>query len=390
MDEERLQYLLERFHLNKCSEAELEELDDWFHTHNPGGKDMESWLREEGGEEALAAEMFAAFQHRVSPGKGVIRMAWMYKAAAAAVLLACVVLLLFPKNRHTTSLARLEKPLNDQHAQHGGQIMPGGNKATLTLADGSVIALADSGETHIATQSNTEIKQVQTGTIAYQQAPDQGAEQAPVYNTLTTPRGGKYTITLADGTAVTLDAASSITYPVAFTGQERRVEITGQAYFEVVHNAAHPFLVVAGGHVVEDIGTAFNVNAYNDESSVKVTLAEGKVAVHNAAKKVSLVPGQQAIVKEGEPGIAVTTVNVAETVAWKTGWFVFHHESIQQVMKLAARWYDIEVAYEGAPINKTFGGTLSRYKDITELLQNLKIVSGINYRIEGRKVTLIN
>lgn len=389
MDQDRLQYLLERHRQHQCSQSEEEELNNWFHTNNPGRGRIDSWLEEAGGTEKLTADLYADLTSRLQQPAKVRSITWLYRVAAASVILAALVFFFYPKQkeRNDDNLSKTEQgpvqPLNNP-------IKPGGNKAILKLANGQEIVLTDSVDVHIAMQNNTEVKQVRGGSIAYNVTNDQATDKEPVYNTLTTPRGGKYTLTLADGTEVTLDAASSITYPVAFTGKERRVEITGQAYFEVVHNEAQPFRVFAKGQLVEDLGTAFNVNAYNDDPFIKVTLAEGKCAIQNAAKRVALIPGQQAMVRDGEETISVRQVNVEETVAWKNGWFVFHHESIQNVMKLAARWYDIEVAYEGGTINKQFGGNISRYRDISELLQNLKLTGGIKYRIEGRKVILIN
>ena len=391
MDQARLKYLLEQQQRNQCSQSEEEELNDWFHTINPGRGQMDSWLKETGGTEKLTADLYSDFSSRVQTASKVRSMTWVYRVAAASVILAALLFFFYPKQKHTKEgLAGLSQTEKAVDKPVNTPIKPGGNKAVLKLANGQEIVLTDSVNTHIATQNNTEVKQVRGGSIAYNTTDDPATDKEPVYNTLTTPRGGKYTLTLADGTQVTLDAASSITYPVAFTGKERRVEITGQAYFEVVHNEAQPFRVFAKGQLVEDLGTAFNVNAYHDDPFIKVTLAEGKVAIQNASKRVALIPGQQAMVKDGQESISVKYVNVEETVAWKNGWFVFHHESIQNVMKLAARWYDIEVIYEGGMINKQFGGNISRYKEITELLQNLKLTGGIKYRIEGRKVVLLN
>lgn len=384
MNEDRLKYLLERYLANACSPEEQEELDEWFHSWNPGTTGMQDWLQEAGGAQALSEELYADFRERLMPPAKRNKRAGWYKVAAAAAVLIALIILFYPKPKESADQTAQLQP----QAQPAHDIKPGSNKAILKLADGSEIVLSDSGNTHIATQSNTEIQRLQRGGIAYTASQGQEEDKPPVYNTLTTPRGGKYALTLADGTVVTLDAASSITYPVAFTGKERRVEITGQAYFEVVHNAARPFRVSAKGQLIEDIGTAFNVNAYADDPFIKVTLAEGLVDVSNKAEKVSLVPGQQAMVKDGENKMRVKTVNVEETVAWKNGWFIFHQESIQNIMKQAARWYDVEIIVEGAPINKKFGGNISRYKEISELLENLKLTGGIHYRIEGRRVIL--
>lgn len=386
MNEDRLKYLLERYQSNECSPEEQQELDEWFHTWNPGTAGMQQWLREAGGAQALSEEMYADFRERVAPPARRRSGAVWYKVAAAAAVLIVLLIVFYPKGQREVQLAQHES--NKQATQPANDIRPGSNKAVLKLADGSEIVLSDSGNSHIATQSNTAIERLQTGGIAYQVAQEQADDKPPVYNTLTTPRGGKFTLTLSDGTVVTLDAASSITYPVVFTGKERRVEITGQAYFDVVHNAAKPFHVSAKGQLIEDLGTAFNVNAYPDDPFIKVTLVEGLVDVSNEQEKASLVPGQQAMVKDGESKMRVKVVNVEETIAWKNGWFIFHHENLQNIMKQAGRWYDAEIVIDPALMNKKLGGNISRYKEISELLENLKLTGGLDYRIEGRKVTL--
>ena len=390
MDQERLKYLIERYQLNQCSNAEMDELNEWFHAHNPGVENLESWLQEYSNPETLSANLYSNFKEKVIPAPKVIRLQRIYRIAAAAVMLAIIGIAFYPKNTSTESTA-LVKADTTAAKPADNPIRPGGNKAILTLADGRAITLNDARDGAIATQGNTAINQVKKGEITYNTGNSQLPEAPPIYNTLTTPRGGRYTLTLSDGTVVTLDAASSITYPVVFNQPVRLVQVTGQAYFEVVHNEKQPFRVKAKGQVIEDVGTAFNVNAYADDPFIKITLAEGKVDVHGLSKTVSLVPGEQAQVNDGQAAIAVKRVNVEETVAWKNGWFVFHHESIQNIMKLATRWYDVEVEYQGGPGDKiTLGGNISRYKDISELLQNLKITSGINYKIEGRKVILSN
>ncbi len=387
MTSERLQYLLERYQQDQCTEVELEELNEWFHSWNPGTEDMQRWLQESGGAQSLQQAMYVDFNAKVKRTHRLKKIGWLYKAAAASIILAVAVFLLYPNRKRSTGEAVKE---NTATVNTGflHDVPPGTDKATLKLADGTEIALADTGNAHIATQNNTEIKQAGNGSIAYTAGEQPGLQQ-PVYNSLTTPRGGKYSLTLADGTAVTLDAASSITYPVAFTGKERLVTITGQVYFEVAHDAARPFKVMAKNQVIEDIGTAFNVNAYDDDLFAKITLAEGSINVHNATQSALLVPGQQAVIKNGQQQIQVKKVNVEEVVAWKNGWFIFHQEDLQSIMKQAARWYNVEIVYEGTR-DKKFGGRISRYKNISELLENLKISGGISYSIDSNKVVLKN
>jgi len=386
MDENRLKYLLERYHHQLCSDEELAVLNNWFHTFNTGSKNMESWLQAAGGEEQLSNALYEDFKKKLNRKQKYTALYQVLKVAASVIITLAIGLLLYRSNKPKTN------PVQRIAVQKVNQtsINPSGKKATLTLANGNKIVLDDTQAGLLGTQENTKINKTAYGEIAYSASKDRPVDGKLLFNTLTTPRGVKYDLTLADGTKVTLDAASSITYPVAFAGKERRVEITGQAYFQVVHRESQPFKVSVKGQVIEDIGTVFNVSAYEDDPSVKITLAEGKVFVNNPHRQVSMSPGQQAEIKNGQSDISLKTVDVNEIVSWKNGWLIFHHESISNVMKQAARWYDIDVQYEGNLKSKKFGGVISRYKDISELLENLKITGGINYKIEGRRVVLIN
>jgi transmembrane sensor len=383
MDQDRLKYLLDCYWRKQYTEAEKAELDEWFHANNPGGTDMDNWLSEAGGADELSDELYQDYRKRIVPPARVLKPGRLIGIAASLLLLLSVSYWFYvAKNQSADSQENLQ-------AKGKNVIKPGGNKAVLTLANGEKIVLNDADMGRLAQQNSTQISKVADSSITYKYV---GANDKKVlYNTMTTPRGGKYSLTLADGTEVMLDAASSIKFPVAFTGNERRVEVTGQAYFKVVHKADKPFYVVVKGQVIKDIGTEFNINAYDDEQAVRVTLAEGLVNVSNSKKTVSLVPGQQAEVINDQQNILIKTVNVGEVIAWKNGWFVFHHQSIPNVMRQAARWYDVDIAYEGKSITKKFGGNISKYKDITELLENLKITGAItNYKVEGRRVTLMN
>ncbi len=387
MNYDRLKYLLQQHQVNKCTKAEWEELNNWFLAYNPGKKDLEAWLEETGGAEELSAICYKDFNQRLNTisKHTLIRKIYRNSAAVAAVL-AALAFFLYKYERSNTHL--IARPTLAQHSPIADHIRTGSNKAILTLADGSKIPLDDTNKDTIAVQNNTDIRQMHGGRITYHPDGRPSNKNQLVYNKLSTPRGGKFSVTLADGTLATLDAESSITYPVAFDNDERRVEVTGQVFFEVVHKTRQPFRVMVKGQTVEDIGTSFNIKAYDDETSVGITLAEGRVKIINPLTTVTLAPGQQARIDNGRQDIHVKSVDVAEIISWKNGWFAFHHETIQNVMKQAARWYDVDVIYERVPVNREFGGMISKYKEISELLQNLKLAGGINYRIEGRKVII--
>ncbi|RYZ96924.1 MAG: FecR family protein, partial [Sphingobacteriaceae bacterium] len=226
-------------------------------------------------------------------------------------------------------------------------------------------------------QGSTTI-QIENG-ITYATGVSDNAETS--YNTLSTAVGEQfpYPLILPDGSKVWLNAQSSITFPIAFTGKERIVKISGEALFEVAHNAKHPFKVQTKKQTIEDIGTIFNVNAYADEAATKTTLVEGKVKVNN----ILLNPGQQS------DGFHLKTVNTKRYVAWRNNDFYFENDNIGTVMKELSRWYNIEVKYEGNITTENFTAQISRYKNISSILQILENTKGVHFKIEGRRVTVI-
>ncbi|PSL34439.1 FecR family protein [Chitinophaga ginsengisoli] len=264
------------------------------------------------------------------------------------------------------------------------QLKPGGNKATLTLANGDVIALEDEQNGKLGQQNNTKIIKLNNGQLVYNSEQGKAGNAPVVLNTLSVPRGGKYNITLADGTVVWLNAASSLTFPAAFTGKERQVTLSGEAYFEVATDASHPFTVKVGDMQVRVLGTHFNVMAYNDEQSVNTTLLQGAVKVQSAAGEALLKPGQQAKMDHtGNVKVAPADINAA--IAWKNGLFSFNNASIEEVMRQVARWFDAEIIYpDGIPQDR-FQGEIDRNSDITAVLKILE-ASGVKFTVQGHKI----
>ncbi|SDS33672.1 FecR family protein [Mucilaginibacter mallensis] len=263
-------------------------------------------------------------------------------------------------------------------------IAPGGNKAILILASGKQIVLTGAKNGTLAKQGAITISKTSNGQVVYTDASTAAQNTAFIsYNSIETPRGGQYHLTLADGTNVWLNAASSIKYPTAFTGNERRVEITGEAYFEVKHDAAKPFRVICNGQIVEDLGTHFNINAYSDESAVKTTLLEGSVAVTSVGKNKILKPGEQAQLENGD--IHLANVDVDEMVAWKNGLFDFKDANIGIVMRQLARWYDVDVEYEGKIPDILFTGKLHRDINAAQILDMLSYFK-VHFKIENEGV----
>jgi transmembrane sensor len=310
-----------------------------------------------------------------------------YLAVAAAVLVLLSVAMLFYINKDKLTEKKLPAlGLND--------VLPGGNKATLTLADGRMINLDSAGTGAIASQSGLTIEKTTDGQLIYNVtggvAPsDNGTTGTLGHNTISTPKGGQYKVNLPDGSTVWLNAASSLRYPILFAADERSVELTGEAYFEIAKDKNRPFLVHSKQQTVEVLGTHFNISSYPDEESTLTTLLEGSVKVVNTIHKNMLIlkPGQQSQV-DAETTMA-TKVDAEESIAWKNGFFVFNEESIPSVMRKISRWYDLEVVYEGNVNDNDLKGTVPRFKNLSEVLETLELTRLVHFKIEGRRITVI-
>ena len=295
---------------------------------------------------------------------------WTKVAAAASVILAL----------SFGGYFLFHKQQSQQSAYYKNDISPGHNQATLTLANGKKIILVKGLSGTLAQQGSTQIGVNGQSAIAYT-ATVANVNQPVTYNTLSTSVGEQspYPLILPDGSKVWLNAQSSITFPTAFNGKARIVRITGEALFEVAHNAEHPFKVQTGKQTIEDIGTTFNVNAYADEPTTKTTLIEGKVKVNG----IFLEPGQQS------DGTHIKTVNTRRYTAWRNGDFYFEDDNIQTVMRELSRWYNVKINYEGDITTENFDAQISRSKNISAILHILENTKGVHFKIEGRRITVI-
>lgn len=334
--------------------------------------------------------------------RGRLMPVWI--AAAAVVLL--IVLITYPflnKKLTDRSLAATEKK------QVPDVKPPDGTKATITLANGQVVALDTISSGVLATQGKVNVVKTTGEQISYKNAAGNNGAGEVAYNVLRNPRGSKIVnISLSDGSTIWLNSESTLRYPVVFNGNERRVELTGEAYFEVAPSFVQsgkkrPFFVSANGVAVEVLGTHFNVNAYDDEDVVRTTLLEGKVrVVYEAGSKkyeegskkneVILRPGQQAVVDHSRSQTGTLAINYApvidEVMSWKNNTFYFNGENLQAIMKQLSRYYNVEVEYEGKAPDKKFGGMISRNKNLGEVLSVLEL-SGVQFRIEGKKIIVL-
>lgn len=305
-------------------------------------------------------------------------------AAAAVLFIFISSAVYFLVNTNTNDNSALVN-INNSAAPEDDRL-PGGDKAMLTLADGSQIVLDSAGNGILAEQGNTKIIKQQDGQLVYNAA---GAGTDVIaYNTLTTPRGGQYKITLPDGSKVWLNAASSLKYPAAFTGNDRKVEITGEAYFEVAKDASKPFKVQVNQMEVEVLGTHFNINGYGDEEVIRTTLLEGSVKINTAAGSNLLKPGQQAQLQKTGRIKLINDADLEETMAWKDGNFQFENSDIKTVMRQLSRWYDVEIEYKGT-VSKHFIGTISRDVNLSKVLAMLQQTGEVKFKIEGKKVVVM-
>ncbi|MEO7314316.1 MAG: FecR domain-containing protein [Ginsengibacter sp.] len=272
-----------------------------------------------------------------------------------------------------------------QNSDFKKDIPPGGNKALLTLADGSTIVLDSVQNGMLSQQGNAQVIKLQNGKLAYQKGGIEDVMKVE-FNTISTPRGGQYQLELADGSKVWLNAASSITFPTTFLGNDRKVKITGEVYFEIAHNSRMPFHVTANSLEVEVLGTHFNVNAYSDEGEIKTTLLEGSVKVIKEGKSVLINPGEQVLAREGSGVLSVKKgVDVEAVMAWKDGYFQFENLSIKEIMYQVSRWYNVDVIYEGKAPSGHYVGKPSRDLNLSEIIKVIEL-SGVKITVIGKTI----
>lgn len=305
----------------------------------------------------------------------------LYRYAAAAVILLAV----------SITILIIRKSTNDKSdtQQIAQAIQPGGNKATLTLSNGTRIILDDAHNGQIAKQSNVNITKTANNQIVYAATGSSGQQAAyTLQNTISTPNGGQYQLVLPDGTKVILNAATSLNYPVAFHGNERLVQLNGEAYFEVAKNKKMPFRVMAGNQTVEVLGTHFNINAYKDEAFVRTTLLEGSVKVSSGENSTLIVPGEQAVTNAWQTGaILKRAVDVDKETAWKNGLFSFQDEDLKSIMRQVARWYDVKIVYAGNLPDEKFIGEISRSSNLSDVFKILEL-NHVHFEVQGKTVTV--
>ncbi len=381
MQKDYLNHLLDLYSRGELSKAQTEELENWFYSLHYTHSDIDAIIKEAGDKEILVNQLFENFQNHYQPKKNKIFSLWNLSIAATFLIAVSFGLYFFTQNKAP------KIPKFDLAKNHSPIIKPGGDKAILTLSNGIQIDLDAHGNGELINQKGLKISKTKEGQLLYQVFASKTEEIGT--NTISTPNGGQYQVILSDGTHVWLNAASTLKYPTKFTGNQRRVELNGEAYFEVTHDAQSPFQVISKNQTVTVLGTHFNVNSYEDEAFVKTTLLEGSVKVVEAQNKQSkvLAPGDQSVLIDHS--LQVKQLDTREAIAWKTGYFRFNDEDIYVIMNQIARWYDVEVAYDGDFHNMRFGAYISRSKSISEILNLMQATKSIKFKIEGRKIIVM-
>jgi ferric-dicitrate binding protein FerR (iron transport regulator) len=346
--------------------------------------------------ERIEVEMLAHIRQKIAgdasppslerPGQVFRLKTWKIAAAAILAAIAITGVLLITRTRSAPA------PAMAQHRSTApSDILPGGNRALLTLADGSTISLDSAHTGNLASQGTAQVLKIQDGELKYDAAAA-GGHSTVSYNTLSTPRGGQYKLLLADGTRVWLNAASSIRYPTTFTGPDREVEISGEAYFEIAKNAAMPFRVLTVSNpgdndpmTIDVLGTHFNVNAYNDEPVVRTTLLEGLVKVSKGNNTALLKPGEAAQLRKDGAMQRIPDADLEAAVAWKDGLFEFSEEELPVILRQISRWYDIDIEYAGAVPTDKFSGSVSRNTTLSGVLKILRL-SDIQVSVSNNKI----
>jgi len=412
MTEDRFEFLLAKFKADNLTQAEWEELrnaindgkydlrlkEDFLNILQSGEKHP-SWTSEL--QENIWQEILNRRQvenvHPFLPNeketeKGDVlflhkRRIIQYAAIAASLILFFTPFWLIRSNNKPVTKTAIAK-----HAAEPTDIAPGSNKAILILANGSRIILDSATNGLIANQSGAKILKF-NGQLTV--SPEKGMKEKLfdsshlAYNIISTPRGGQYQLILPDGSKVWLNSASSLKFPSAFYGKERRVELTGEGYFEVAKNANMPFSVTVNQMKIAVLGTHFNIMAYDDEKTMNTTLLEGSVTVSDAGMEKKLLPGQQAIVNIATQKVSVGQADISKAIAWKNGLFEFDNTDLSTIMRQLARWYDIEVVYDVTPEKTALGGSISRNLSLKDVLNMLE-ANGINhFKIEEKKIVVL-
>ncbi len=382
MNISQVKELLQRYQQGSCTASEIELVGSWYQQLIKTGE----WQWNDGEKELMQHILEARIMKQINDSSKketasvfvLPRFRWWAAASVIALLGTLSYFMIFTGARKSAPIAKVLP--NDIKA-------PQANRAMITLANGQKLYLDSACNGGLAVQGNVHLMKLAGGQISYQQGPGTDNGKA-AYNTLSNPKGSKViNMSLVDGSKVWLNAGSSLTYPVSFVGNERKVSVTGEAYFEVAPNASMPFIVSHGAMNARVLGTHFNVNAFEDDGAdIQVTLLEGSIKINNGKATRLLKPGQQALVSN-EVKIK-NDVDLDRVMAWKNGYFHFDNASLQHVLNEISRWYDVDVVYEGVNRPRAFVGEIQRDLALSEVLKIFE-KNKMHFRIEGKNLIVI-
>lgn len=387
--------ILHKYVNGKANENEKELIETYYHllleklkleSRPAGDEDVEGSLLQD----VLLSKIWDQINDEESVNtKGLKPFAktWQIAATIAVLIIAGIIFYTMAERRSSR-----KKSIADSQQQDTHVIKPGGNKAVLTLSNGKKIFLDNTSNGSLAKQGNVTVINLNGGQLAYKNTyPGHNEKFQPVYNTLSTPRGGQYELTLPDGTKVWLNAASSVHYPVVFSGQTRTVELKGEGYFEIAQDAQKPFIVQTDKIKIEVLGTSFDVNSYTDEDEIKATLEGGSIKMIEGKKSILLKPGECVSFDKKNGDMSVGKANVAADIAWKNGLFSFDNTNIKEIMARVSRWYDVNVVYATTELShKSYSGVLPRYSEVSALLKMLEMTGTIHFKIKDRTIIVMN
>jgi ferric-dicitrate binding protein FerR (iron transport regulator) len=386
LDKKDFEKLLDKYIAGEASLEEEQQLLNFYGSFQKKPKTLEAT-------DELGENIFGKIQENISAvEENQYNPSFYY---LKSISIAALILLFISTGLYFYSNREISEPEQFTEIDVRNDILPGYNKAILTLADGSKISLDDAANGLLASQGNIAITKTENGQIVYEKNnvdKSKFISHRSAINTIQTPKGGKYQIRLPDGSKVWLNSASTLIYPTTFAGNERKVQLKGEAYFEIAPNKNVPFRVESDNQIVEVLGTHFNINSYDDEDYVKTTLLEGSVKVilssnpNEISKTQLLKPGEQSLTKSSQSGIRIENADTEKAVAWKNGYFKFRNTPIKEIMREIERWYDVELVYEGKIPSDEFTGFISNDVKISAVLKIMEESGGVKFSVKGKKL----
>ncbi|WP_316811811.1 FecR family protein [Pedobacter heparinus] len=387
--QERISFLLDRYIHNTCSAKELHELFQLLEDQDNNEllqQDLrELWQNTSPGQHHTDAQWDQLYESMMKkrPKESKLsskkRFTILTAAASLLLLLFAGTFFYYQQKSNLNTIA--------QHTTIDNELTPGGNKAILTLSNGTKVTLDEVLNGKVSGQAGVQITKTASGQLIYR-IQNSSVSSKLSFNTIETPRGGQYQLILSDGTKVWLNANSSLKYPISFSKTERSIELKGEAYFEVTKNKKAPFKVISNNQELEVLGTHFNINGYEDEPDIKTTLIEGAVKVSDRSNRahVMLKPGEQSSFHANK--FEVNSVDTESAVAWKNGYFTFDKSTLESIMRQVSRWYDVEVNYQDKTVKEqVFSGNISRFENASQVLSILELTGLVHFKVEGRRIT---